>query len=270
MRTGTSVRASAPLAQADGVGAELVQLHLSAPQQWRDPIGRDDAPALAASGRVASVHAPYLVNPASATPAVRERSWHALRVQLAASATVGAAGLVVHAGQAGPDGTVEEAVARWLEGIGTLRGAVPLLVENTASGQAAPGRHLEDWIALVAALRAAADGVRVGVCLDTAHAFAGDPAAADDPAGWVTEVRERCGGIDLLHVNDSEVAAGAGRDRHAALGDGCMGEALAAMVVAAGAPMAVLETPGDDERRRADLAWLGALVPPDDDHRSVG
>lgn len=258
MRIGTSVPARAPLADADAVGAEVVQIHLSAPQQWRDPVGRKDADDLKTSGRVAAVHAPYLVNPASATAAVRDKSWHSLQVQLDGCAEVGAAGLVVHAGQAGPTGTMEEATERWLERVGDLRGDVPLLIENTATGQAAPGRHLDDWIALVNAVREAAN-VTIGVCLDTCHAFAGDPAAGADPEGWVRAVRDQLGGIDLLHVNDSKDEAGAGRDRHEALGDGKMGDALAAMVVAAGAPAAVLETPGDDERRARDLAWLADL-----------
>ena len=259
MQIGTSVSARQPLADADAVGADVVQLHLSAPRNWREPIGRDDADELAASGRVAAVHAPYLVNPASATAEVRRRSWRCLQVELDACATVGAGGLVVHAGQAGVDGTVEEAVRRWVDGVGVLGGDVPLLIENTASGNAAPGRHLDDWTDLVTAVRAAAR-VPVGVCLDTCHAFAGDPAAAADPAAWVAEVATRLGGIDLLHVNDSAVPAGGGRDNHAALGDGEMGDVLAAMVTAATAPAALLETPGDDERRRRDLAWLRALV----------
>jgi deoxyribonuclease-4 len=259
LRIGTSVPARQPLVDADAVGADVVQLHLSAPRNWKDPVQRDDAAELAASGRVATSHAPYLVNPASATASVREQSWHCLQVELDACVTVGAGGLVVHAGQAGVDGTVEQAVERWREGIAGLTGDVPLLIENTASGNAAPGRRLADWIELVGALREVAQ-VPVGVCLDTCHAFAGDPAAATDPTGWVTEVRTRLGGIDVLHVNDSEVAAGGGNDRHAALGDGQMGDALAAMVVAAQAPVALLETPGDDERRTRDLAWLRDLV----------
>ena len=259
MRLGTSVRAPQPLVDADAVGADVVQIHLSAPRNWRDPIGRDDAAELAASGRVAAVHAPYLVNPASATPAVRDRSWHCLQAQLDATPTVAAGGLVVHAGQAGADGTVEEAIERWLEQVGELTGDVPLLIENTASGNAAPGRHLDDWIRLVEALRTEAR-VPIGVCLDTCHAFAGDPAAAADPTGWVTEVRERLGGIDVLHVNDSEVEAGGGRDHHAPLGDGRMGDVLAAMVSAARAPVALLETPGDDDRRRRDLEWLAGVA----------
>ncbi len=259
MRIGTSVSAKQPLVDADAVSAEVVQIHLSAPRNWRDPIGRDDAAELAASGRVAAVHAPYLVNPASATAAVRDKSWHSLQVQLDGCASVAADGLVVHAGQAGVDGTVEQAIERWLERIGELTGDVPLLIENTATGVAAPGRHLDDWIRLVAALREEA-AVPIGVCLDTCHAFAGDPAAGADPAGWVTEVRERLGGIHLLHVNDSKVGAGGGQDRHEALGDGEMGDALPAMVDASHAPAALLETPGDDDRRRADLQWLADVA----------
>lgn len=260
MRIGSSVASKDPLGLADACGADLVQVHLSAPQQWRNPVARADAQTLRESGRIGSVHAPYLCNPASATEAVRDKSWASLQAQLDASATVGAAGLVVHAGQAGPKGSIDQAVERWLVGIGELKGEVPLLIENTATGQAAPGRHLATWIALVRAIRAEARHVTIGVCLDTCHAFAGDPEAAADPTGWVTEVREQLGGIDLLHVNDSKVAGGAGQDRHEALGDGMMGDALAAMVIAAQAPAAVLETPGDDDRRRLDLAWLADVA----------
>ena len=88
-------------------------------------------------------------------------------------------------------------------------------------------------------------------------------ACADDPVGWVTAVRDALGGIDSLHVNDSAVDAGAGRDRHANLGAGTIPlDVHAAMVRASGAPHALLETPGYDETRAADLAilrsWVGA------------
>lgn len=263
MRIGTSVPAKQPLVDADAVGADLVQIHLSAPRNWRDPIGRADAAELAASGRVAAVHSPYLVNPASATAAVRDKSWHCLQVELDACATVGAGGLVVHAGQAGVDGTVDEAIERWVERIGELSGDVPLLIENTATGVAAPGRHLEDWTRLVAALREEA-GVPIGVCLDTCHAFAGDAAAAEDPVGWVKSFAEAAGGIDVLHVNDSRAPAGGGRDRHTNLGTGEIPhDIMAAMVTTAaahGARAAILETPGEDADRRADIAAVRAML----------
>ena len=256
MLVGSAVPSRDPLGDLARLGMDVVQVHLSAPRNWRAPKPRDDAEQLAASGAVVAAHASYLVNPASATAQVRERSWEALRATAAAAATVGAQGVVVHAGQAGADGTIDQALARWVAGITDVVLPVPLLVENTAAGNAAPGRHLDDLVRLVAELRAATR-TEIGVCLDTCHAFAGDPAAADDPGGWTTALRDGVGGIDLLHVNDSVVPAGGGRDNHAALGDGRMGlGALAAMVGAARSPAAVLETPGDDERRRADLDLL--------------
>lgn len=260
MRLGSHVPASDPLTAADALGMDVVQLHLSAPRQWRDPLERDDASVLHASARVVAAHAPYLCNPASATDQVRQRTWRSLQATLDAAAHVGAGGVVVHAGQAGPQGTIDEAIARWVDEAPILHGEVPLLIENTASGQAAPGRHLEDWIRLVKAVRTVAN-VPIGVCLDTCHAFAGDPTLIDDPGGWVWRLREEVGSIDLVHVNDSEAPAGAGRDRHARLGTGEMGlELLSVMVRAAGAPAAVLETPGDDDERRADLKLLAELV----------
>lgn len=256
MLVGSAVPSRDPLATAGRLGCDVVQVHLSAPRNWADPKPRADADALRGAGIVAAAHASYLVNPASATAEVRARSWHALRVTAAAAATVGAGGVVVHAGQAGPQGSIDEAVQRWVDGVADLRLPVPLLLENTAQGQAAPGRALDDFVRLVTEVRAATDTV-VGVCLDTCHAFAGDPDAATDPVGWTGALRDAVGGIALLHVNDSAVPAGAGRDRHAALGDGEMGlAALEAMVVTAAAPAAVLETPGDDDRRRLDLATL--------------
>lgn len=257
MLVGSAVPSRDPLGDVARLGMDVAQVHLSAPRNWAAPKAREDAEQLAASGAVVAAHASYLVNPASATARVRQRSWEALRATAEAAAAVGAQGVVVHAGQAGADGTVDQAVQRWVEGITDVVLPVPLLLENTAAGNAAPGRHLDDLVRLVAEVRAATR-TQVGVCLDTCHAFAGDPAVAGDPGGWTATLREGVGGIDLLHVNDSVVPAGAGRDNHAALGDGRMGlDALAAMVRAARAPAAVLETPGDDDdRRRADLALL--------------
>lgn len=263
MLVGSVVRARAPLDRADVLGCDVVQLHLSAPVQWRDPVPRADADQLRASGRVVSVHAPYLCNPCSPDPLVRERTRRSLEVTLAAAATVGARGVVVHGGQAGVGGTVEEGVERWVTLLHELEaeGDVGLWIENTASGTAAPGRELDDWVRLVSALREVDGPVPIGTCLDTAHAFAGDPAAAVDPEGWVQALVDATGPVDLVHVNDSRVPAGAGQDKHESLGDGEMGlDMLAAMIRPARAPAAVLECPGDDDVRRRDLAFLRSVT----------
>lgn len=262
MRLGAHLPSRGPLTAADHLGLDVVQLHLSSPRMWRDPAPRDDADDLRRSGRIVSVHAPYLCNPASADPQVRARTAALLQATLDAAATVGAGGVVVHAGSAGVGGAIDHAIARWSDLLSNLHGRVPLWIENTASGQASVGRHLDTVARLFDTVRDQRDrGVEIGACLDTAHAFAADAAAADKPDEWVHRFREATGGIDLVHVNDSAAPAGSGRDRHANLGAGAMGLArLAEMIAAAQAPVAVLETPGDEDRRAQDVEILRYLI----------
>lgn len=261
MRIGGHLPSKDPLAAADRLGLDLVQLHVSSPRTWQAPRLRADADELAASGRVVAVHAPYLCNPVSADPQVRARSAVLLQQTIDVAATVGAGGVVVHAGQAGPHGSVTDGVARWTELLPRLHGAVPLWIENTASGQASVGRHLDGIAALFDAVRSCASGLTIGACLDTAHAFAADAAVATDPGSWVTRFVAVTGGVDLVHVNDSAAPAGSGRDRHANLGAGVMGlSAIAEMITTADPPAAVLETPGYDDRRMQDAEILRYLV----------
>ena len=271
MHIGAHVPARDPLTAADRLRLDVFQLHVSSPRTWQPPVPRTDAEELRGSGRVIVVHAPYLCNPASADPLVRERSAALLQATLDAAATVGAGGVVVHAGSAGVGGAIDDAVTRWCELLPRLHSTVPLWIENTASGTASVGRHLDGIARLFAALRELPSAVvRIGACLDTAHAFVGDAAAADKPGDWVERFVEATGGVDLVHVNDSAAPAGSGRDRHVNLGAGVMGLAcLAEMVAAAGAPAAVIETPGEDERRAQDVEILRYLAGTGAPHRDV-
>lgn len=261
MHIGGHLPSKDPLEGADRLGIDVIQIHVSSPRTWQAPRPRADAEELARSGRIIAVHAPYLCNPASADPVVRKRTALLLQQTIDVAATIRAGGVVVHAGQGGAKGTVDEGIERWVELLPTLRGVTPLLIENTASGQASLGRHLDSIAALFAALRSTDSAMRIGACLDTAHAFAADPAAEKDPAGWVEQFVAAVGGVDLVHVNDSAAPAGSGRDRHANLGAGVMGLAtLGDMIAAARAPAAVLETPGYDDRRVQDVEILRYLV----------
>ena len=261
MRLGGHLPSATPLATADEVGADAIQIHLSSPRTWAPPRRRDDAEALARSGRLVAVHAPYLINPASPDPVVRDRSHGLLQATLDEAARCGAGAVVVHAGSAGADGTVDEGIARWVEAWPRLATDLPLLLENTASGVASPGRHLEDVARLFDALDAVPGGPPRGACLDTAHAFAGDPSCADDPGAWAARFAEVTGGVPVAHVNGSAVPAGAGRDRHANLGDGHLPlEAIRAMLAAVRPDAALLETPGYGETRRRDLGVLAFVA----------
>jgi deoxyribonuclease-4 len=262
MRLGAHLPTRDPLAIADRLGFDVLQLHLSSPRTWRHPLPRVDADDLRRSGRVVSVHAPYLCNPASADPTVRQRTAEMLQATLDAAPTVGAVGVVVHAGSAGVSGSIDEGIARWCELVARLHSTVPLWIENTASGSASPGRHLDSIARLFTALRDLPHaGVPIGACLDTAHAFVADAVAADKPGEWVRRYVDATGGVDLVHVNDAHAPAGSGRDRHANLGAGVMSLAcMAEMIAATNAPAAVIETPGDEERRVQDVEILRYLV----------
>lgn len=248
---GSHVPIADPLSAAAERGAAVIQVHLSAPQQWRAPKTHPLAGQLADSEVPLFVHAPYLINCSSVRPELRARSTQALRAQLDAAAVVGASGVVVHAGHPTGDGTVTDAVQGWLEVLDRLgEPGAPLLVENTAGGRAGPGRTLAGLEALFSAF--ASRGHEIGFCLDTCHAHA----AGLDMRRLVTDVRSVTGRVDLVHLNDSKDPAGSGRDRHENLGAGHIDPAhLVEVAATAGAPC-VVETPGGADSQRADIDWV--------------
>jgi deoxyribonuclease-4 len=103
---------------------------------------------------------------------------------------------------------------------------------------------------------------RLGLCLDTCHLFAaGVP--LDDPDQVPAFVDELGRGgllarVGLVHANDSVFGRGEHRDRHADLGDGRIGRRGLGDVARTrlGNVPWILETPGDADRQRADLAFL--------------
>lgn len=264
MQIGGHVASKDPFGLATEIGADVVQIHLSAPRVWRGPKERKDAEEIKTSKRIVSAHAPYLCNPASGDPAVREKTAVNLQQTLDEAERCGIGGVVVHAGHAAGGGTMRDAIDRWVELASGLRSTVPLLIENTATGDTAPGRHLADIVELFSALRGADLDVPLGTCFDTCHAWAGDPECAADPAGYVKAYAEATDGIALLHINDSKDAPGAGRDRHENLGAGSIGlDALEAMICTAaelGTAAGVVETPNGGEAHAADIEAVRRML----------
>ena len=106
---------------------------------------------------------------------------------------------------------------------------------------------------------------RVGVCLDTCHAFsAGHDLTA---AGGVQETFDLLheiapGRLKLIHANDSKDACGSKKDRHENIGAGQIGARPFAELMrhpaVAGVPICI-ETPGKADQHRADIATLKRL-----------
>ncbi|MEE1928733.1 deoxyribonuclease IV [Streptomyces sp. TRM 70351] len=266
--------ASAGLAYARELGAEAVQVFVANPRGWATPPGdprQDEAfrTACADEGIPAYVHAPYLINFGSHTEATAEKSVVSLRHSLRRGRAIGALGVVVHTGSA--TGGRERATA--LAQVGEL--VRPLLAELEPDD--APWLLLEPTAGQGASLCSLAEDLgpyldaldrhpRVGVCLDTCHAFAAghDLAAPGGVKALLDEITDVAGEgrLRLVHANDSKDVVGAHKDRHENIGDGHIGAApfgeLLRHPATAGVPL-VIETPGGKEGHATDVARLKTL-----------
>lgn len=255
------------------IKAEAVQVFASNPRGWKQP-----RPALTADEAFATqcadhkipvfIHAPYLVNLASPTELTRTRSLDALRHSLDRGGRLGAKGVVLHAGAAIEQSHWETALASTrallLPLLDSLAAEDPdLLIEPTAGGGAPLAATIEDLGPLFDALD---HHPRLGICLDTCHAFAaGHDLATPGGARKTLNTLVRTVGRDrlrLVHANDSKDPLGSRRDRHAAIGKGAIGtEPFAELFrhpATRGVPV-IVETPGDVDSHRRDIRLLKAL-----------
>jgi deoxyribonuclease-4 len=268
--------ARAALPYARRINAQAVQIFAGNPRGWALSAGDPDQDAgfrdaCRAERIPVFVHAPYLINLGSPTPATAERSVVALRHALRRAAEVGASGVVLHSGSA-VDGAhravamrqVREALLPLLDGLeADGPPGLRLLIEPTAGGGEALAATVDDLGSYVAAL----DGhPRLGVCLDTCHAYAaGHDLARPGGVRRMLNALVRVvgkGRLGLVHANDSKDPLGSGRDRHAPIGVGTIGiDPFAELFVhpaMRGVPV-VIETPGGERQHATDIQALQRL-----------
>jgi len=101
---GSHVSPQDPLAAAAAENADVVQIFLGNPQSWKAPKPRDDAAKLKAAALPIYVHAPYLINVASANNRVRIPSRKILQDTCNAAADIGAAAVIVAGADCGLSG----------------------------------------------------------------------------------------------------------------------------------------------------------------------
>lgn len=247
MQIGVHVPGVDPLAEAASLGADVLQLFLGDPQSFAKPDPRPDADVLRASPIPIYVHAPYRLNVCHPNPRIRVPSRKTLSQTVDAAAEIGAAAVIVHGGHAEDDPA--EGVVRWWKVFEEREFPVRILIENTAGGENAVARYVDQIERLWSRL----DGFDVGFCFDTCHAHA----AGEELTDVVDRVLKVVGTIDLVHCNDSRDPPGTGADRHANVGQGRMDpQGVLAMVKAARAQAVILETPWPGIAD--DIAWLRA------------
>jgi deoxyribonuclease-4 len=247
------------LAYTDAVGARAVQVFVGNPRGWKLTSGDPKQDALfiegcSERGVPSFIHTPFLVNVGSPTEATVDQSIASIVHNLARGAQLGCAGVVVHAGSAVGEDRYEAALRQLHERLLPVLEGLPddgprLLIEPTAGGGKSLAATVEDLGPYLAALE---DHPLVGVCFDTCHAWAAGHDLAV-PGGMTAtldalEATVGPGRLGLVHANDSLDECGSKRDRHTTIGEGSIGTAPFAELLAhpstSGVPV-VVETPSE-------------------------
>ncbi len=212
-------------------------------------------------------HAPYTLNPASATEKTRDFARMALAEDLARMENTPGQLYNMHPGShvgQGVDVGIDLIAAALDEALRSEQ-TTTLLLETMAGKGSEIGGRFEELAAIIERV-----GLRdkVGVCLDTCHVWDAGYDIAGDLDSVLREFDEVVG-LDRLravHLNDSLNPRGARKDRHARIGEGFIGfEALSAVTrhpLLRDLPF-YLETPQEepsgyaDEIARLRAAWEG-------------
>ena len=254
MRVGAHVSVAGGVDNAVGnqrdVGGNCGQIFTHSPQVWQDPNVDDDEAATFREGTAEHldgpwvIHSSYLVNLCTPKDDLRAKSIDSMQREV--NVHLGA-----HTG-AGVDGGLDNAVSA-LDELDVPTGVTVLVESDAGSGTKLGG----DFEHLAAVLDESAHDL--GVCLDTAHAFAAgyDLSTTAGVDETVDEFDDVIGldNLHCIHLNDSKHACGTNKDEHAHIGEGEIGVEGMRRIVnhpnLRDLPF-VLETPTED---RKGFAW---------------
>lgn len=211
-------------------------------------------------------HSPYLMNLGSPRPDVCEKSRAMLVEEMQRCQQLGLTLYNLHPGSRVGAMSVDECLDRIAEGLNyahrQVEGVITVLENMSCQGTTVGGRFEE----LRGIIDRVADKSRVGVCLDTCHAFAAghDLSQKDGLDKMLQEFSQVVGlhYLKALHLNDSKGALGCHLDRHQNIGQGHIGLDGFRHILNEprfdGLPM-ILETPatheGDDHAAEIQLLY---------------
>ena len=262
MRIGIHVRVAGGYAKAiehaKNAGCTAIQIFSSNPRSYRP--SKPDVPALQAFAQMRAdagidpcvIHTPYLINLASVDPKVFLGSLTLLKADLATAALGNIRYVNTHLGSYGDRDRKEGfvGICRALEDVlADIAPGVHLVLENSAGAGNLAGGTLDELGEFVKTV----GHPQMGVCLDTAHAWAAGYRLDTKSAvrAFFDEVEEKIGmdRVHMFHFNDTEVPLGGSRDRHFHIGEGNIGfEGFRAILSTPeiADKTAILETPGED------------------------
>ncbi len=170
------------------------------------------------------IHGSYWINLAG----LKERANRALLREISLAKRLECSHLILHPGSAvGISNHTDriDALARVLNGITKDEPEINFILENTAHGNSSVGSNLEDFYHLKQKLERPE---QISFCIDTAHAHAYgyDLIDPDKQNGFIELIDKTMGleNVELIHLNDAAHECGSRIDKHAAIGNGYIGE----------------------------------------------
>lgn len=215
-------------------GCECVQLFTKNNNQWRakDLTDEDAEKFQSALSRLGIqfpiAHDSYLINLASPDPALWAKSVEAFQIELLRAEKLGIPYVVAHPG-AFTESSEKQGIERVIEALDSVHRQTAgikaaALLENTAGQGTSLGWRFEHLAAMIDGV---AEPERLGVCIDTCHAFAaGYPLETSEQYEETIAELDRTVGlrrVKAFHLNDSKQPLGSRVDRHEHIGRGRLG-----------------------------------------------
>jgi deoxyribonuclease-4 len=248
------------LVTAEEFGCDTVQLFTKNSNQWLGKeLTTDDIRTFRRTLRRSRLrqpisHTSYLINLASPDETLYRRSIDAFVIEMQRAESLGLRYVVTHPGSP-IDGDEETGLRRIARALDEIQRRCPgfrvrVLLETTAGQGSCLGHRFEQLARIFGLVR---QPERHGVCFDTCHVFAAGYALAPEAEYRATmRAFDKVIGLSRLrvfHLNDSLKPRGSRVDRHAHIGNGCLGLEPFRLLVNdqrfRNRPM-VLETPKED------------------------
>lgn len=264
---------SAPI-NAHNIGAKAFALFTRNPSRWQSkPISKKEAQAFKENCEEFGYtpdhilpHDSYLINLGSPEEEGLEKSRSAFLDEMERCRQLGLTMLNFHPGSHLRKMEIESCLDRIADSINVTLDkteGVKAVIENTAGQGSNLGFSFDQIARIIAGVK---DKSRVGVCIDTCHAFAAgyDLSTAEGYETMWKSFDEIIGlpYLSGMHINDSKKGLGSHIDRHESLGKGAIGSVFFSFMMndprLDNIPL-ILETP-DDTIWAEEIEWLYSLV----------
>ena len=219
--------------KAQKTKCETIQLFSRNPRGWEfkelnpDEVGQFKTKLASSNISPCFLHLPYLPNLAATKKELYTKSIDSLCEDLKRAEILSIPFLVIHVGSRVAL-SEEEAIEKVVQGINESFQRIPnqvmILLENTAGQGTELGSTFSQLQNILSGVE---DKKRIGICLDTAHAFAaGYDLSTKNGLNETLKEFERLIGLKylhLLHLNDAKTPLASHSDRHWHIGKGYIG-----------------------------------------------